>query len=212
MAFRGWSTDALDFFEGLEIDNSKTYWLANKAVYDEKVYAPMAALVAELEPEFGAGKIFRPYRDVRFSADKSPYKTNIACVLDRGGYIQLSAEGLGAGSGMYMMAPDQLARYRQAVDADTTGTQLRGIVAALARAKIEAHGHDMLKRVPRGYPADHPRADLLRHKGLIAWKQWPVAPWLGKPAAKDRVAEFLRAARPLDEWLERHVGTSTAQR
>jgi uncharacterized protein (TIGR02453 family) len=211
MAFRGWPTGALDFFEGLEVDNSKTYWTAHKAVYDEKVYGPMAALVAEMEPEFGAGKIFRPYRDVRFSADKSPYKTNIAATLDRGGYIHLDARGLAAGSGMYMMAPDQLVRYRSAVDAASSGERLERIVTQLAQDKIEVQGRDLLKRVPRGYAADHPRAELLKYKGLIAWKQWPVGAWLGKAAAKDRLAQFLRAAQPLDEWLEDNVGPSTEE-
>jgi uncharacterized protein (TIGR02453 family) len=206
VAFRGWTTDALDFFEGLEADNSKTYWMAHKAVYDEKVYAPMAALVAELEPELGAGKIFRPYRDLRFSADKSPYKTDIACKFDKGGFVHLAAAGLGAGRGMWTMAPDQLARYRRAVHAAPTGERLRRVIATLARAGIEAHGHDRLKRVPRGYPADHPRAELLTYKGLIAWKQWPIAPWLGQAAAKDHVVRLLRAARPLEEWLEENVG------
>ena len=107
MTFRGWSEEALEFFEGLEADNSKTYWTAHKTVYDERVRAPMEELVAELEPKFGVGKIFRPYRDVRFSADKSPYKTEIAAVIGDG-YVRLSAEGLGAGLGMWMLAPDQL--------------------------------------------------------------------------------------------------------
>src|SRR5262247_2221276 len=120
MAFRGWPMEALDFFEGLEADNSKTYWTEHKATYDEKVYAPMAALVADLEPEFGSGKIFRPYRDVRFSADKTPYKTNIGAIIGDG-YVQLTAAGLSAGNGMHMMAPDQLTRYRAAVAADSTG-------------------------------------------------------------------------------------------
>src|SRR5689334_7282727 len=100
MGFRGWPAEALEFFEELAADNSKTFWTAHKQFYDTQVYAPMAALVAELEPEFGKGKIFRPYRDVRFSADKSPYKTEIAAVLGRG-YVRLHAAGLGAGSGRY---------------------------------------------------------------------------------------------------------------
>src|SRR4029453_9761691 len=179
MAFRGWPMEALDFFEGLEADNSKTYWTANKAIYDEKVYAPMAALVADLEAEFGSGKIFRPYRDVRFSADKTPYKTNIGAVLGEG-YVQLSAAGLGAGLGMYQMAPDQLARYRAAVADDVSGAELERVIAAIVGRKITVTGHDELKTVPRGYDRDHPRADLLRYKGVVAWQEWPVAPWLGK--------------------------------
>ncbi len=201
--------EALDFFEGLEADNSKTYWTANKAIYDEKVYAPMAALVADLEAEFGSGKIFRPYRDVRFSADKTPYKTNIGAVLGEG-YVQLSAAGLGAGLGMYQMAPDQLARYRGAAAEDSSGAELERVIAAIKRRKVTVTGHDELKTVPRGFDRDHPRADLLRYKGLIAWQEWPVAPWLNKPAAKDRIVEFLRTSAPLMSWLDTNVGPSTS--
>ena len=201
--------EALDFFEGLEADNSKTYWTANKAIYDEKVYAPMAALVADLEAEFGTGKIFRPYRDVRFSADKTPYKTNIAAVLGEG-YVQLSAAGLSAGLGTYQMAPDQLARYRAAVADDGSGAALERVIAAIARRKIAVTGHDELKTVPRGYDRNHPRADLLRYKGLVAWQEWPAAPWLSTPKAKDRVIEFLRTSAPLMSWLDTHVAPSTS--
>jgi uncharacterized protein (TIGR02453 family) len=200
--------EALDFFEGLEADNSKTYWTENKATYDEKVYAPMAALVAELEPEFGSGKIFRPYRDVRFSADKTPYKTNIAAVVGEG-YVQLTAAGLSAGLGTWMMAPDQLARYRAAVASDSTGRELERVIDAIVKRKISVSGHDELKTVPRGYDRDHPRANLLRYKGLVAWQEWPVAAWLSKPTAKDRVVEFYRTSAPLMSWLDSHVGPST---
>jgi uncharacterized protein (TIGR02453 family) len=206
VAFRGWPSEALEFYEGLEADNSKTYWLAHKDSYDRQVYAPMVELLAELQPEFGAGKVFRPYRDVRFSADKSPYKTAIAASLDGGGYLQLSASGLACGCGMYMMAADQLDRYRKAVADDKTGEELRGIVAEIQRKGIEAGGHDTLKTAPRGYPKDHPRLDLLRNKGLITWKQWPVAAWLGTAAAKKRIVEFLHTSRPLNDWLAAHVG------
>ena len=71
-------------------------------------------------------------------------------------------------------------------------------------------GHDMLKSAPRGYPADHPRIDLLRYKGLAAYREWPVEPWLGTPAAADRIREFLRSTRPLTGWLDAHVGASSA--
>ncbi len=211
MAFRGWPSEALEFYEGLEADNSKTYWTEHKAVYEEQVRAPMQALLDDLEPEFGSGRIFRPYRDVRFSADKSPYKTAIAATLARGGYIHLSAAGLAAGSGMYQMERDQLARYREAVHDDATGPRLERIVAEAAAAGITIDGHDRLKRTPRGYDAEHPRAELLRHKGVIAWHEWPVAPWLGTAAAKRRVADFLRAAGPLNEWLAAYVGPSIPQ-
>jgi uncharacterized protein (TIGR02453 family) len=206
VAFRGWPADALEFFEQLAVDNSKAYWTAHKQAYEEKVYAPMAALLAELEPEFGRGKIFRPYRDIRFSADKSPYKTEIAAVLDQGGYVRLNAEGLGAGAGMYQMERDQLARYRQAVDAESSGAALEALVATLARQKIDVRGHGQLARVPRGFAADHPRARLLTYKGLVAWEEWPAGAWLGRAGARERVAAFLRATRSLNEWLATHVG------
>src|SRR4249919_158742 len=102
MAFRGWPVEALEFFEGLEADNSKTYWQRNKQVYEESVRAPMEDLLQELSPRWGEGKIFRPYRDVRFSADKSPYKTNIAAMIGEG-YVQLTADAFGVGSGMWEM-------------------------------------------------------------------------------------------------------------
>jgi uncharacterized protein (TIGR02453 family) len=208
MAFRGWRVEALEFFEGLEADNSKTYWQAHKEVYEKLVRAPMEELLAELEPEWGEGRIFRPYRDVRFSRDKSPYKTNMAAMVGEG-YVQLTAEGLGAGCGMWEMAPDQLERYRGAVGDDGSGEELAALVAK-ARAKgLDVTAHDVLKTAPRGYPKDHSRIELLRYKGLITWREWPAGAWLGTKRAKDRVVEFFRLSRPLDEWLRTNVGPST---
>lgn len=209
MAFRGWPNEAIDFYDGLEEDNSRDYWQANKAVYESAVKGPMLDLLGELEADFGPGKIFRPNRDVRFSTDKSPYKTAIAATLGNGGYVQLSAAGLGAGCGMYVMAPDQLERYRRAVDGEATGGELAELVAVARRSAIEVTAHDSLKTAPRGYPKDHQRVELLRQKGLVVWKQWPVGPWLGTKRAKSRVVDLLHAARPINEWLDHHVGAST---
>ena len=208
MAFTGWPMTAIDFFDGLEEDNSREYWLAHKAVYDEDVRAPMEQLLAELADEFGESKIFRPNRDVRFSADKSPYKTNIAATLGDG-YVSLSGAGLGVGTGMYWMAPDQLERFRGAIAADRTGGQLEQLVAERRKAGVEVTAHESLKTAPRGFPKDHPRIELLRLKGLITWREWPVAPWLGTRKAKTRVVELLRGSRPILEWLDTNVGAST---
>jgi len=209
MAFRGWKPQAIEFYEGLEADNSKTYWQAHKADYDALVLRPMEELLDELAPEFGEGRIFRPYRDVRFSADKSPYKTNIAAGIGGVGYLQLSADGLMAGSGYWMMAADQLERYRAAVAGDRTGAALDKITAAARKAGLQVTAHESLKSAPRGYPKDHPRIELLRLKGLITWREWPPAAWLGTAKAKDRVVEFLRASAPLRKWLDDQVGEST---
>ena len=207
MAFSGWPEEALDFYDGLSADNSKTYWTANRAVYDELVLGPMAELVDELGAEFGDTKIFRPYRDVRFSPDKTPYKTHIGAMVGSG-YVQLSAHGLAAGDGMYVMAPDQLDRYRRAVASDRTGPELEQVIATVEKAGIGVSGRDTLKSAPRGYPADHPRIGLLRHKGLVAWQEWPAGAWLGTAEAKDRVVTFLRTTQPLSDWLADQVGPS----
>jgi uncharacterized protein (TIGR02453 family) len=209
MVFRGWKVEALEFFEGLQADNSKAYWQKHKDVYDELVRAPMDELLAELEPEWGEGRVFRPYRDIRFSKDKSPYKTNIAASVG-GGYIHLSVEGLAAGSGMWEMAPDQLERYRAAVDDEKAGRELTKRATA-ARAKgLEVMGHDELKTAPKGYPKDHPRIEFLRYKGLVTWREWPAGPWLGTKRAKDRLVEFLRDSKPITAWLDRNVGPSSS--
>lgn len=207
MAFRGWPVEALEFFEGLEADNTKTYWQANKSTYESAVRAPMEDLLAELEPQWGEGRIFRPYRDIRFSADKSPYKTNIAAMIGDG-YVHLTAQGLGAGAGMWEMAPDQLERYRNAVVDERSGRRLVNVVDKAKASGLDITGHGMLKTAPKGYPKDHPRVDLLRYKGIIAWKEWPAGAWLGTAKAKDRIVEFLRNAKPLNAWLDANVGPS----
>jgi uncharacterized protein (TIGR02453 family) len=208
MAFRGWPVEAIEFFEGLEADNSKTYWQANRGVYETAVRRPMEELLAELEPAFGSSRIFRPYRDIRFSADKSPYKTTIAAVVGDG-YVQLSSQGLGVGSGMYEMASDQLERFRRAIDDDRTGKQLERIVSKARAEGLDVTGRDVLKSAPKGYAKDHPRIELLRHKGLITWKEWPAGAWLGTRKAKNRVVEFLQASKPLNAWLTKNIGSST---
>ena len=209
MAFTGWSNEAVEFFEGLEIDNSKAYWHAHKKIYDDQVRRPMEELLDELAKEFGEGKIFRPNRDIRFSLDKSPYKINIAGTLSKGGYISFSAEGLAVGSGMYMPMPDQLERLRRAIADDKTGTALEKLVNKVRADGIEISAHESLKTAPKGYPKDHPRIELLRMKGLITWKQWPVAAWTRTAKAKDRIVDVLHAAKPINKWLDTHVGPTT---
>ncbi len=191
MSFQGWPEAALDFFEGLERDNSKAYWAAHRRIYDEAVLAPMTELTEELAWEFGDVKLFRPYRDIRFSADKSPYRTEIGARVGSA-YIRLS-------------------RYRDGVADDVRGTELERIIAAMSGHGITLIGHEVLKSAPRGYPADHSRIRLLRHKGLAAYKEWPVEPWLATAAARDHVREFLAATRPLTHWLDAHVGPSALE-
>ena len=208
--FSGWPAEALDFYRGLEADNSKTFWTEHKQVYETSVLGPMEALLEDLAEEFGEARIFRPYRDIRFSADKSPYKTAIGATLASGGYVHLSARGLGVGAGCHMMAADQLARFRSAVADDRTGAALVAAIAEVEDGGVEVTTRERLKRVPRGFDAEHPRAELLRDKDLAARKDWPVEPWLHTGAAEEHVVDALRASRPLTDWLDAHVGPATA--
>jgi uncharacterized protein (TIGR02453 family) len=204
MAFGGWPGPALEFYAGLEADNSKSYWTANKAVYQEQVLRPMEELVEQLAPELGEPKIFRPYRDIRFSADKTPYKTHIGATIGGTFYVQFSADGLGAGAGMWHMEPVHLSRYRAAVADDRSGTELEAIIADIEKAGVEVHGHESLKSAPRGYPADHPRIGLLRHKGLTTWRHWEPEPWLETPAAAENLLSFFRTSAAFCSWLTSH--------
>ena len=158
MGFTGWPKSVFAFYEGLEADNSRAYWLAHKATYDEDVKEPFAALSAAVEKEFGPMRVFRPNRDTRFAKDKSPYKTQAAAVTEgRSGthfYVSIGAEGLYVGSGYYMLMPDQLERYRDAVADNRTGPPLVKAVAAVRAAKLECAAHDEFEdgttRLPEG--------------------------------------------------------------
>jgi uncharacterized protein (TIGR02453 family) len=205
MAFGGWPTEALAFYAGLEDDNSKEYWTGRKAAYQEHVLQPMEELLEELSNEFGDPKIFRPYRDIRFSPDKTPYKTHIGATLGATCYVQLSADGLSAGSGRWHLEPAELSQYRAGV-AGPDGAELAAIVAELGKAGVEVHGHGTLKSAPRGYSADHPRIGLLRHKGLTTWRHWNPEPWLSTRAPEEKIREFFRTSADFCDWLTSHVG------
>jgi len=209
VTFAGWPRTAIPFFEGLEDDNSRDYWLAHKPVYDGDVRAPMESLVAALVPDFGPATLFRPYRDVRFAADKSPYKTQIAAVLGDTGdgafYVQLSADGLMTGAGLHVMTSDQVARLRRAIDDDRSGAALEGMIDDLTGAGFEIGG-EPLKTAPRGYPKDHPQIALLRYRSCFVLRQHRPARWLHTGAALDVVRADWAAARPVVSWLHDHVG------
>lgn len=207
--FSGFPEQALVFYEGLQADNTKAYWSDHKATYDACVKAPMEALLAELEPEFGPAKFFRPYRDVRFSKDKTPYKEHAGAVIvdDRYGalYVQLSAEGLYVGGGYWHTQTDQAQRLREAVFEQRTGEQLQAILDRLAGNGWQVIG-ERLKRLPKPYEPDHPRAELLHAKSLAAGRAFVPAEWLHEPECGARVADAWREVTPLRDWLTQHVG------
>src|ERR1044071_380352 len=125
MGFDGFPDEGLAFYEGLLADNSKAYWTDNKDVYERAVKQPMQALVDELGDEWGEPKLFRPYRDVRFSADKSPYKTHqgvfFSILEGVGYYVHIDADGLYVAGGFRSHSKEQTARYRAAVHAPGSG-------------------------------------------------------------------------------------------
>ncbi|MCL2544096.1 MAG: DUF2461 domain-containing protein [Microbacteriaceae bacterium] len=208
MEFSGWPSSAVDFYRGLEVDNSKAYFQANKAVYDEAVVGPAKALLAEFEPRFGPGKVFRPNRDIRFSPDKSPYKTTLGVVIGDGGFVHFDAHELMVGGGLYGMGPTQLAAYRAAVDAPATGLELEAIVADARAAGFEPHAAEALATVPRGFDKAHPRAELLRLKGIALMRHWSIdTPWISTPEAFDHIAAALDDVAPLRDWLARNIPT-----
>lgn len=205
-SFSGWKGDFRGYFLGLRANNNKPWFEAHRRQYEDEVKAPMLALLADLEPEFGPPhRVSRPNRDIRFSADKSPYKLNIYADCDRGGYVALDAEGLVAAGGRYMVDDTQLKRLREAVAADRTGKALVDIIAVLRKKGYEVEGQE-LKRVPPPYPQDHPRADLLRHKRVFYWKRWPVQPWIATARARERVAQVWRDGADLDGWMKTNLG------
>ncbi len=212
MAFKGWPADALAFYVGLEANNSRAFWQEHKATYDGCVKAPFLELSELIEKEFGPLHLFRPHRDTRFSKDKSPYKTAAAAVTESQGgasyYVQLSAEGLYAGSGYYHLAPDQLERYRAAVGDTRKGKQLASAVDALRKQRYSVESREALKRVPRGFDADHPHAELLKHKGMHVGRTFGAPKWLHSAGAYERIVTAWRDAAPVNRWLDRHVGPS----
>jgi uncharacterized protein (TIGR02453 family) len=205
-AFTGIPIAALDFYEDLEADNSKTFWTAHKSVYDESVRAPLEALGTALAAEFGPPKVFRPYRDVRFAKDKTPYKTNQGVSFgDSARYLHISAAGLFVAGGYWDTSSPQVAKLREAVADDRTGLQLEKALAAVRRAGFEIGGNT-LSRVPTGYPKDHARAELLKHKSLTGHRELGAPAWLPTKKAVGEVTKAFRALSPLVDWLEDHVG------
>ena len=220
VSFTGFPEAALDFYEDLENDNTKSFWQEHKTTYDEAVAAPMKALMAALEDEFGPAKVFRPYRDVRFAKDKTPYKTHqgayVATGPSTGYYVQVSAAGVMVGAGFYETASARLAAIREAIVDDGHGADLEAILKRLTKASGGppankgvagggwSVGGDTLKTAPRGYDADHPRIELLRHKSLTVSRQYGFEPFIHTPKLVDRVRKDWRATTPFLSWVEAH--------
>jgi len=219
MPFSHFNDAAFDWFDGLEEDNSRAYFLRQADAYKREVQEPFHKMLGELARGFGGEvHVFRPNRDVRFSPDKRPYKTNISGVLRERAqgagdlYIQLGGDGMLAGCGYFLMANDQLARYRAILtDADKgegEGKRLSKIIEAGRLAGLEVEG-EQLKTAPRGIARDAANIELLRFKSLIASAKLAPDDALRPGAALEWTARTWRAGMPLLEWLDARVGKST---
>jgi uncharacterized protein (TIGR02453 family) len=218
--FQGFPPEACTFFIELQEQNNKTYWDAHKTVWEQKVHEPMEDFLAALEEEFPPFRLFRPYNDMRFSKDKSPYKVWTGATSETnegkglGLYVRLGVTGLMVASGSHKMERDQLERFHSALDHEVYGPQFEQIVHTLEQHALPVTGgHDApLKTVPSGYAKDHPRADYLRWKGAVAIKDFGTPDWLHTPQAIEKVTEVWRQAQPLKDWLYTHVGPSQQSR
>lgn len=209
MTFAGFPVAALDFYDDLEMDNTKSFWEAHKDTYLTAVRGPMVALTEALREEFGEAKVFRPYRDVRFRSDKTPYKTHQGAYVSAGPatgwYVQISATGVRVGAGFYQASGEALASYREAV-ASRRGPALQRLLGDLVADGWEVGG-ERLKTAPRGYDATHPRIDLLRHKSLTVGKDYGFDEAIHTPALLDRVRADWQETRPLVTWLVRALAS-----
>ena len=224
MAFTGFADDKRSFFKKLAKNQTREWFQAHKDEYVEGWQKPMEALLADVRAkvdddfpycDLGEPKVFRLHRDTRFSKDKTPYKTYVAGMImarGRGGgaVTEVPAAlyvGLGFGEeelsahGQYAMAPAQLERYRAALLDDARGAEVAKLVKALLKASFVLGAAETLKKVPRGVDPEHPRADLLRMKGLIV--RGPALPdaLLTSPKLVDHLAKQTRKAAALVQWL-----------
>jgi uncharacterized protein (TIGR02453 family) len=220
LRFEGFADTQARFFHALARNQNREWFQAHKHEYEEGWVMPMKALLAEVRDkidrffphyDLGEPKVFRIFRDVRFSRDKSPYKTHIGgyIPLERAGtraelpaplYVQFGTRSM-VGAGHYMMDPGQIDRYRKAVLDERRGRDLVAILARLTRAGFVIGSHEMLKKVPRGFDPAHPRADLLKRKSLtVAFPTLPTDQIVSRALIGWLVKETRRVA-PLIEWL-----------
>ncbi|SDE48460.1 DUF2461 domain-containing protein [Auraticoccus monumenti] len=206
--FTGFDEAALDFYDDLETDNSRTFFETHREVYQRSVREPMEALTAGLAEQFGEARLFRPHRDVRFAKDKSPYKTHQGAsvsVADRTGwYVELSAAGVRVAGGCWGTTPEVLARIRRDL-AGRPGDELERVLADARSRGLEVGG-DTLRTAPRGWSRDHPRIELLRRTSLHLSRGYGFEPVIHSSALVGRVRHDWELMRPLVDWLAARAG------
>jgi uncharacterized protein (TIGR02453 family) len=212
MAFTGIPAEAFDFYDALAADNTRTFWEEHKQEYLTAVRQPLTELGEELGPQFGEPHLYRPYRDIRFSKDKTPYKDHQGMFVEMrnglGWYAQLSSGGLMVAGGWYTSSSVQVANFRAAVEADGVG-ELPALLSPLTAKGFTVDGQQLKSR-PRGFDADHPRIEWLRYRTLYVMRRWEPAPWMGTRRAVSKVRDAWIAMTPTIEWLADKVGPGEA--
>lgn len=204
--FSGFPREAFAFWKGLAKNNHREWFQAHKDVYERAVRQPMQALIAELAPLYGPGRLSRINKDMRFARDK-PYKNYLATSVG-GSYISFSKDGLWVGTGMYKPEPAALRKLREAIADETSGRALTKLIASLRRRGFELDTHERLATVPRGFPPEHARADLLRMKDIYVGKVFGPAD-ASTAEVLDGVVRAIRDLEPFRGWLRQYApGTS----
>ena len=220
--FKGFPQQGITFLRDLRLHNNREWFETNKMIYKEAVEAPAKAFLREMciKLELIAkgpveGKIFRIYRDVRFSKDKTPYNTHVrmgfSAIRDdtTGGcssespkfYFSLEPDQLVIGCGIFDFGKEILKVYRDAVIDVKKGSLLIQIVEDLESKNLRM-GDPEYKRIPQGYDKNHPRADLLRHKGLAVWQDFDLPRILSTNKAVEFCFKHYKDMLPLYRWLE----------
>jgi uncharacterized protein (DUF2461 family) len=212
--FRGFGASTFEWFAGLEQDNSREYFTATRERYEVDVRQQLTLMLQELSVTFGGVvRVFRQQNDMR-AAPAFPYKTRAYGVLEADSpvrarlYADLSARGLYAGTGYHRLASDQLRRYRDAVVDEQRGAVLAAALVATQEAGLELIS-DSLASVPRGYPHDHPRDELLQFRSVLVGSLMTGESGIDRDAALTHVSGTWHASAALAAWLDEHVGPST---
>ena len=235
--FTGFRPAALTFLRALRRHNDRTWFEAHRAAYEEEVRAPLAALVEEVDVRLATAapeivgdpkrSLFRIHRDVRFSSDKSPYKTHAACWFYHGDagrgvgsattahggagfYFHMEPGRASLGGGIWMPPRPTLARIRERIDEEPTSLARVLRLPALRRYGGLAE-EAMLARMPRGYDADHPAATLLRHQSFTVGRELTERE-LFSPTLPDLLARDYARILPLVRWLNGALGLRTLAR
>ncbi|MFM7030658.1 MAG: DUF2461 domain-containing protein [Micrococcales bacterium] len=207
------TADTFAFFEELQENNNKAWWEANKARYEKSVRGPLLEVLDLVAGDYGTAKVYRPYRDTRFSTDKTPYKDRAAAAVfgnsGTGYYLEISARGIDVGGGYWMPGKDQLERFRSVADDVRLFGDLEATVEELEAAGYGMYQQDALKTAPKGFTPDHPRIHLLRLKHMVVEKLIAPADWLALDDAGQALRIEWERVRVWNEWLAAMVGPST---